>query len=276
MQQPERIGLIDTHVHIRSAEAFAQLKQAGIVAVRDAGMKENAESNSRSEPEIAGVIVRRSLWGLYKKGSYGSRFGIGVETAAEIAAEIKKLRQDGADFIKIMASGIVDLADPVSVTAGGFSQDELAIIVKEAADARLPVMAHANGEEAIIAAARAGVRSIEHGFFMTERALNELAEHSVYWVPTVGALARAAGRAGDAETRERAHRLIESHKRMIRKALDAGVRIAVGTDCILPDAGYRQAYEDELRHLSDAGLSREEVETASREVGAELLGLARG
>ena len=87
---------------------------------------------------------------------------------------------------------MVSLKEPGRVTAGGFNREELLFIVHAAANCGLGVMAHANGEHAIIDAAEAGVRSIEHGFFMSRRALEVMEKKSTFWVPTVGALKRAA------------------------------------------------------------------------------------
>jgi len=201
-------------------------------------------------------------------------FGIPVETREEISEEIEKLRRAGAGVIKVMASGLVSLKEPGRVTAGGFDSDELLFIVQEAAKYDMGVMAHANGERAILAAAKAGVRSIEHGFFMTERALDVLARNSVFWVPTVGALQRAARSPAASDAAERfAAELIRDHLSLIHRAHHTGVLLAVGTDCMLPDPGYRAAYEAELAYFEESGLSRDEVKTIACEGGARLLGI---
>jgi imidazolonepropionase-like amidohydrolase len=135
-------------------------------------------------------------------------------------------------------------------------------------------MAHANGEPAILAAARAGVRSVEHGFFMTRRALEAMAKQGVFWTPTVGALARAA-ETGVASGEMKAYidALIVSHIGMIRHAHGIGVPLAIGTDSVLPDAAYKAAYDAELGYFGQAGLSREAVTTIACESGARLLGI---
>lgn len=173
-----------------------------------------------------------------------------------------------------MTSGIVSLREPGTITGGGFSEEELCFIVDKAAERGLGVMAHANGEPAILACAVAGVRSIEHGFFMTAQAIAALAEKSIFWVPTVNALDRAAKRANAPETaRSFVADLIRSHLCMIRHAWSAGVPLAIGTDCVLPDRHYRAAYERELRCFEDAGIPHDEVIKIACEGGAELLGI---
>jgi imidazolonepropionase-like amidohydrolase len=268
-------GLIDVHVHIRSLDGLATLAAAGIVAARDAGLRENAASGreSRRFPRTQPTVVS-ALWALYKKGGYGARFGVAVETREEIKTEILNLKNAGADIIKIMASGIVSLKEPGIVTAGGFTNQEIRFIVDEARRQGLNVMAHANGEEAIISSAMAGVRSVEHGFFMTERALDALAQQEIFWTPTVGALARAAGSGpGRAinHARDFIDGLIRSHLAMIGRAAAVGVPLAVGTDCVLPAPDYTRVYSEELGYFEQAGIAHDGVIAIATSGGARLL-----
>ena len=270
-------GLIDVHVHIRSVDGIATLAAAGIVAARDAGLRENAASG-REWPRLLGKqpAVMSARWALYKKGGYGARFGVAVETREEIKAEILKLKNAGADIIKIMASGIVSLKKPGNVTGGGFTLQEMQFIVDEARKQGLNVMAHANGEAAIVACATAGVHSVEHGFFMTERALDALAQNEIFWTPTVGAIARAAeAGSGNAaqDVRHFVDGLIRSHLAMIRRAHAVGVPLAVGTDCVLPAPDYKHAYIAELGYFEQAGIPYSGVIAIATSGGAKLLGI---
>ncbi len=265
-------GFVDAHVHISNIDALAQLAADGIVAVRDAGLRPDkdrldAESAFKSAP----VKVMSALWALYKKGGYGSLFGVAVENRDEIRAEIGRLKKAGADIIKVMASGAVSLKRPGTITPGGFDRCELKFIVEEAAGLGLGVMAHANGEPALLAAAEAGVRSVEHGFFMTERALGMMAGKEIRWTPTIGALARAA-ESSSRETRKYVSDLIAGHLKMVRRAHEAGVPLAAGTDCVLPDPQYRKAYDAELSYLERAGIPLDEVMKIARDGGA-IMGL---
>ncbi len=262
---------IDAHVHIRSLDGLAEIKAAGIVAARDAGLRQRSDGGG---PRFEGMLplVKSALWALYKKGGYGSLFGVAVEDRSGIKAEILRLKRAGAAIIKVMASGIVSLKEAGRITPGGFTADELACLVQEAGEAGLSVMAHANGEGAIIAAASAGVRSIEHGFFMTTHALEAIARSGSFWVPTVDALDRAA-RDARQEVRSYVRSLIGSHLEMIGRAASIGVPLAVGTDCTVPDPRYREAYEAELGWFEQAGLSRDAVLTFATEGGAKLLDL---
>jgi len=216
---PPITGFVDAHVHIRDVLGFGCAAAAGITVLRDAGNRENAH---RGIPFDAvahhGLRVVSSGWALFKKGGYGSAFGIPVEGRNDFHDEISRLKAAGAGIIKVMASGMVSLKKRETITPGGFDKDELAALVQEARNQGLEVMAHANGEQAIINSAEAGVRSLEHGFFMTARALDALAKRGASWTPTVGALARAAD-SGDVskEMKTAVKELIRSHLAMIRR-----------------------------------------------------------
>ena len=269
------VWFIDAHVHIKDARGLDAIVEAGVLAVRDAGTKNCIRPviGKTVERPAAPVIVSagRALW---KKGGYGSIFGNPVETREEILSEILKLKSDGAGIIKVMASGVVSLKEPGRVTEGGFNKDELQFIVQAAATCGLGVMAHANGEHAIIDAAEAGVRSIEHGFLMSERALDIMVKKATFWVPTVGALKRAAesGKVSK-ETEDFVAGLIRSHLKMMLYAHGMGVPLAVGTDCVLPDSRYAEAYDAELAYFEQAGIPYDEVRTIACEGGARLLGI---
>jgi len=266
---------VDAHLHIRDAQGLEAVREAGVVAVRDAGIRENRFLKDGFEvPRNTVPVVISARWAIYKKGGYGAVFGEAAESLDELSTAIIKLVRAGAAIIKVMASGMVSLRMPGTVTAGGFTEEELRFIVHEANNAGLGVMAHANGERAIIAAARAGVRSIEHGFFMTEAALDVMAEAKTFWVPTVGALARAARvDAVSDEMKRTIEDLIYAHLAMMSRAQHMGVPLAVGTDCVLPDPDYRRKYEEELSYFEQAGIIHPDVIKLACDGGARLLGI---
>ena len=266
---------VDAHVHISDARGLDEVRAAGVVAVRDAGTRENRSLKEGLDVHrYPGPVVVSARWAIYKRGGYGSAFGEAVESCDELSSEIIKLARAGAAIIKVMASGMVSLREPGKVTIGGFSEEELRFIVREAGKAGLGVMAHANGEGAIISAARAGVRSIEHGFFITEAALDIMAKAKTFWVPTVGALARAAQADTLSEQMEKSIKsLLRAHLAMIHRAHSIGLSLAVGTDCVLPDTEYRKKYNDEVSYFERAGISPDDVMKIACENGARLLGL---
>lgn len=265
-------GLVDAHVHLKEASGLDCAASAGISALRDAGFRQNIERGIIKPPKGgSGPVVVSSGWALFCQGGYGFAFGVAVSTPDQIQSEILRLKSAGAGIIKAMASGMVSFKHLGQVTAGGFSNEELACIVAEAAAQGLGVMAHANGEQAIIAAASVGVRSIEHGFFMTEQALDLMAAKGIFWVPTIGALRRAAGSSAAPETTQFVDQLILSQLSMLRYAHSIGVPLAVGTDCVLPDPGYRAAYDTEVALYEQAGIAHDMVIKIASAGGAKLL-----
>ncbi len=268
-------GLVDAHIHIEDARGLEAVIAAGVRAVRDAGTRSGAGLGI-SVPGLRGakLLVVSAGRALSKEGGYGSRFGRPVGTKDEITSEIERLKKGGAGIIKIMASGIVSLKNPGSITIGGFTAEEIKYIVGEAARLGLAVMAHANGEAAIVSAAKAGVRSIEHGFFMTTRSLEVLAEAGTFWTPTVGALARAANSAtASAEAKVSVRGLLRTHLAMIGQAHAMGIPLAIGTDCVLPCREYKKAYDAELSYFEEAGISGDMVLRIAAEGGSKLIGI---
>jgi imidazolonepropionase-like amidohydrolase len=266
---------IDAHVHIENARGLEVVCAAGIIGVRDAGTRSGAGLS------IAGgrfcekrLFVVSAGWALSKKGGYGSRFGTPVRTRSEIKYELDMLKKAGAGIIKIMASGVVSMRRPGSITAGGFTSDEIQYIVDQAAELGLAVMAHANGEDAIISAASAGVRSVEHGFFMTKKSLDAMAKAGTFWTPTLGALVRASrSDTVTAEARVYINGLVRTHLKMVGFAHSIGIHMAIGTDCVLPCREYEKVYADELSFFEQAGLPLDAVNQIARDGGKELLGL---
>jgi len=264
---------VDTHVHIRENNGLEAVIAAGVGAVRDAGTKKAASlALDRRGGQQGMPAIRSAGWALYKKGGYGSSLGVPVEGRDEMLTEIRKLKTAGADLIKIVASGMVSLKTRGAITPGGFTRQDLLVLVQAARSEDLKVMAHANGEPAIIAAAESGVRSIEHGFFMTKKALDALARHGTFWTPTVGALARAANAAGmQTEMKDYVNSLIDTHLAMLQYAQNMGVGLTIGTDCVLPDPHYQEAYDAELAYFLKAGLTHEDVMKIACDSGARLL-----
>jgi imidazolonepropionase-like amidohydrolase len=264
-------GFVDAHMHLRSADGLVDAGNAGIIAVRDAGTKDGVclRISGSNTP-----TVLSAGWALCKRGGYGSRFGVSLDSREQIVEEILKLKRAGAGIIKVVASGMVSLKRPGEITGGGFGREELRFIVDSARKNGLGVMAHANGETAIVNAAEAGARSVEHGFFMTEKALASLRTNGVFWVPTVGALQRAAEHPDiGIEAKRFVERTIDEHLVQVRNAYETGVFLAVGTDAVLPDYEYRSMYEAELAYFFRAGIPRDAVHMIACDGGKKLLGI---
>lgn len=130
------------------------------------------------------IKVRSAGLALHKKGGYGGFLGKAVSGNEDIRSAVQALAQSGADFIKIINSGIVSLQEEKPVTEGGFSEEEWKVIQEEAGLNHLPICCHANSDRAIRQAVDFGVSSIEHGFFISQETLRVMVEKNVAWTPT--------------------------------------------------------------------------------------------
>ena len=135
----------------------------------------------------------------------------------------------GAKLIKVSASGGV-MSHSGAAGAQQYSDEELGAIVDEAHRAGLRVAAHAHGDAGIRACIRAGVDCIEHGSLATDETIQLMVEHGTYLVPTSYLsegldITRAAP-----ELQAKAAEVFPKARRMLGKAIAAGVKIACGTD----------------------------------------------
>jgi imidazolonepropionase-like amidohydrolase len=136
-------------------------------------------------------------------------------------------------------------------------------------------MAHAQGAEGIKSGVRAGIRSIEHGVFMDDEAIALMLERGAWFVPTLIATqgvidAAEAGAAVPEVSVRKARDLIEVHRESFRKAVEAGVKIAMGTDSAVTPHGENLR---ELILMEEGGQTPGEVLQSTTISAAELMGL---
>jgi imidazolonepropionase-like amidohydrolase len=148
-------------------------------------------------------------------------------------------------------------------------------MVEEAAAAGLAVMAHAQATDGIKTAVRAGVRSIEHGVYLDDEAIELMRERGTWLVPTLmaprGVFAAAEAGVAVAEHQlAKARMVAEVHTESVRRAIAAGVRVAMGTDSGVTPHGRNL---EELGLLVDAGMSPAQALHSATLSAAQLLGL---
>jgi len=304
-------GLFDTHVHvmfghldmwrhlqtpfsymfydaIRNLEATIRV---GITTVRDAGGADLGVKRAVEDGIVRGPRLQISLTMLSQTGGHGdgwlpsgadlnfvypgmpSQIVDGVEEARR---KIRELVRNGADVIKIATSGGV-LSPTDSPEQRGFALDEIQMMCEEARAAGLFVMSHAQAAIGIKNAVRAGVRSIEHGIYIDDEALELMVEHGTYLVPTLvaplGVLRAAeAGVPIPPAILAKATDVVDIHRDSIRRAVAAGVKIAMGTDAGVVPHGTNL---EELQLMQLVGMSPTEVLVATTRTAAELMGLER-
>jgi imidazolonepropionase-like amidohydrolase len=199
-------------------------------------------------------------------------FSVSVEDGDGVEAVVAAQIEDGADLIKLYIEG----PDP-AVSTWTVTEVERAVAV--AAEHGVPVTAHATNLPSVRAAISGGVDCVEHGTHLDEDLAGEMARRGTYLVPTLAINASWAS-FGDTTTLERfssdegRKRLIDRRERAfasLRLAIDAGVRIAAGTDF---GGGSLRANHLawEIEHLVEGGLEPWQALAAATWVGGDLLG----
>jgi imidazolonepropionase-like amidohydrolase len=265
----------------------------GITTVRDAGGADLGVKQAVEEGIVRGPRLQISLTMLSQTGGHGDGWlpsggstklfsaypGMPtqiVDGVDEARRKVRELVRNGADVIKIATSGGV-MSPRDSPDQPGFSVEEIEVMVAEARAAGLWVMSHAQAAVGIKNAVRAGVRSIEHGIYLDDEAIALMLEHDAYLVPTLvaphGVLRAAeAGAPIPANVLVKAAEVVEAHRDSFRRAVEAGVKIAMGTDSGVTPHGENLL---ELELMAQGGMRAEDVLVSTTRTAAELMGLER-
>ena len=200
----------------------------GVTYLRDGGDAWGVGLRASQIAPEYGITYRTPVANLCRKGHYGCFIGWGYEDLTQYRAMVKKVKEMGGHFVKIMVSGLMDFDRYGAITDTPCSFELCKDLVSVAHDEGFAVMAHANGDEAVSNVLRAGADSIEHGAYLNEETLCQLAESDAVWVPTavtVGNLI-GLGRFPDAVLVP----LLEGLLQNISFAAAKGAKIALGTD----------------------------------------------
>lgn len=208
--------------------ALGVYRDMGVTYLRDGGDRWGAGKAARALAKEYGICYRTPLAPLCKKGHYGAFIGEKYENFREYAGFVRKARADGADFIKIMISGLMDFDRFGVLTEKGLPADEIRELVHIAHEEGFSVMAHANGARTVEAAAEAGVDSVEHGAYLDADSLAAMAEMGTVWVPTLSTVGNLRGKGRFDEKAVVA--ILESAMENVAKFADLGGFIAPGTD----------------------------------------------
>jgi len=301
-------GLFDCHVHLaithfdlvralstprsysyyEAIGTFRDYLGMGITTVRDAGGADAGMRLALERGLVRGPRLRIAVTMLSQTGGHGDAYqacGLSVpflpapvpsvvDGVDEVRKRVRELVRAGADQIKVAVSGGVlsPLSDP---RLPQLSLAELTVLVEEAAAAGRDVMAHAHGSAGVVNAVRAGVRSVEHGTLLTDEAIGLMVEQGTWLVPTLlapqGVLdAAAAGVALSDYVLDKARSVLEAHRVSFARAVDAGVRVAMGTDCPVAPHGENLR---ELELMLAGGMSPGAVLRAATLSAAELMRL---
>jgi imidazolonepropionase-like amidohydrolase len=294
-------GLIDCHVHLcfdgsadflreqrEMTAASAALKaarnarralKAGITTVRDLGGFELVMlevARAQREGIAAGPRILTAPAVLTITGGHGHFIGWEVDSAAELVKAVRRLVKEGADWIKIMSTGGV-LTPGIGAQRTAYTTEELAATIDEAHRAGVRVATHAIGAEGIVNALRAGVDSVEHGSFLTDESLKLLSTEEAWLVATLVAPEQIL-HGGDGVpdyAKRKSEEIVVAHRESFARAVEAGIRIAAGTDAGTPYNEHGGLWR-ELGLMHGAGMPLDRVLVSATSDAAALLRIAAG
>jgi len=192
----------------------------------------------------------------------------------EVTRAVRTNLKNGADFIKILASGAV-LSKGIEPGAQQYSDEEIQAAVTEATRWGRQVASHAHGASSIIASIRAGVRTVDHGSYLNDEAIALLtaSNRRTFYVPTlytsVAIEEEGAAINIPASERERNRRITETEIGGFRRALAAGIPIGFATDAAVIKHG------DNARELAfrvSLGESPMQSIVSATSLNAEIMG----
>jgi imidazolonepropionase-like amidohydrolase len=280
-------GLIDAHTHASDFAAFRRALESGVTTVRSAGVSNYVDvgfhqlvkNGVMAGPDVlsAGYHVRPQIAAeAFLEHPEFADLMSGVTTIDKLRRAVQMNLSHGVDWIKILATERAGTAD-TDPRKQVYTEDEMRAVVQEAAARNVPVEAHAHGDEGALAAVRAGVRSIEHGTYMSDATLQAMKERGTFFDPTYTTVIDIAEPGGDYDVpalRIRGQHMLPRLRDTVARAHRMGVKIVTGSD-----TGYGPnsltRISQEVAHLVEIGLSPLEALQSATIVNAELLRLEK-
>jgi imidazolonepropionase-like amidohydrolase len=285
-----RAGIPPTLAAFMTAEALKDTVLGGFTSIRDASGVDLGMKMAVDRGFIQGPRLKISINILSQLGGHNDHTeAAGIDSTfpvlqgipagicdgpSECRKKTREMIRAGADWIKIATTG------GVGTPIGGpllrqFSPEEVQAIVDTAHAAGKPVMSHAYGGEGVKICLDAGVDSIEHGSVLDDSLIDQMVRQGTWLVPTFSVLHKIAA-LGEldpcpvpAYMPEKALFLLDHQKESFQKALSAGVKMALGTDC----GGFGHGQNSgELKYLVEAGMSPLQALTAATGMGAACMG----
>jgi imidazolonepropionase-like amidohydrolase len=301
-------GLIDAHTHltidIKSQDPLGELQHtaaeralgslpnaravllAGFTTVRDLGSYRALVDVALRDAINRGDVIgpRMYVAGAYVTITGGAgavtgfapdvtlpwdlRFG-NANSPNEVRERIRALAGQRVDVIKVFATGAV-LTHNSNPSGREATPEELMAAVEEAHNFGLKVAVHAHGPDGIKAAVRAGAASIEHGTLMDDEGRMLMKQHGTYLVPTLE-VRECVGGNYPPEFVAKANQIMTVQLQNFRKAVNAGLKIAFGTDIGVCPFG-RNARE--FNFMVQNGMTPMQAIQSATVAGADLLGIS--
>lgn len=280
----KRAAKFDSEKALEAAKIVHDTLMAGITTARDLGGLDAGYRRAIAEGVILGPRLHLSIGVLSPTGGHADECmsnghsssldwpgSFVVDSDDELRTTVRELIRAEADVIKICTTGGV--SSPSSTPEDlGVPEHQVRIVKEETARrSGQPVAAHAQGAEGILEAIRGGVDSIEHGYGIDDEGIALMLEKGTFLVPTLSSALRVPDSA-DVPAYLYRKKVIWSNiaRERLRKAIAAGVKIAMGTDAAVCPHGENLK---ELGYMVELGLTPLEAITAGTKTAAELLRL---
>jgi imidazolonepropionase-like amidohydrolase len=293
-------GLINCHVHLcndgapdlfaqvmsdstpvatlRAARSARETLHTGVTTVRDCGAADDIVielAKAVKRGMVPGPRIQAAGRVITMTGGHGHFIGREADGADEVRKAVRTEIKAGAGVIKVMATGGV-LTPGVSPTQTALLPEELAVVAQEAHNSGRRVCTHAIGGTGILNALRAGIDSIEHGFYLDDETLELAVGQGTFLVPTMLAVDRiirnglAAGIPAWAV--DKAEREAQKQRESFAAAVSSGMKVAAGTDAGTPFNAHTDLAA-ELALMVEHGLSPMQTLVAATRHAAENLGM---
>jgi imidazolonepropionase-like amidohydrolase len=278
---------------LESARNARVTLESGVTFVRDLSGADPGMRDAVAAGAVAGPTLQVSITLICQTGGHGDGYQRGAGLEMSLAPEypgrppfrvdgpetmrhvVRATLRAGADWIKLATTGgLVSEHDEPLIPE--LTPEEIAVAVFEAGRKGKHVAAHAYGGEGLTNAVEAGVRSIEHGGFLTEEQAEAMAKRGCFLVPTLSAMRDCLKWAEEgALTPTQCRKILDfglDIGECVRIAKAHGVPLASGTDYITREQHGGNLEELDLMHR--AGLTVEETLLVATAGGAELCGVA--
>ncbi len=267
---------------LHAVENACKALRAGVTTIRDLGSSCGVSPSVRDAVDagrIPGPRMRAVASPIVMTGGHGWPIAREVDSPDDARRAVREQMKIGADAIKLMATGGVMTKGAVPGNAQ-LTFEELEAAIAEAHRHGLRCASHAIGTQGIKNALRAGIDSIEHGHMVDDEGIALFKERGAYLVPTLAAptciVAHIEGGGQPQYVVDKARYVNEAMLRNVKRAYDAGVKIAGGSDAGTP-FNYHDAYASEVELMHTLlGMSAQEALVAATSTAAELIGLHRG
>ncbi|MGY4101561.1 amidohydrolase family protein [Nocardia sp. R16R-3T] len=255
---------------LRSTRTAFNMLREGVTSVRDLGHDDHSRLHVRDAID-SGMIVgpTATVSGAALGMPYGHADFVAerVNGIQDLVVAIRRQAHEGADLIKIIASN-EDLPNPPGkeLSTNWYSREAIDIAVETAHECGLPIAAHAIGTRTIEWCIEAGVDTIEHGIYLQPDQAKAMVERNISMVPTLSGYYENSRTYWGRAWQPRYAALWEVHRETISNAVEAGVRIGLGTDTL-----GTMVLEAHLLHTFGGASPLDALEAATRG-GAAIVG----